>query len=278
MLPNILAATLIMIGAWLLSRLTGRVARRLLQRTSSHKALNDLICRLVRFVVIIVGGIIALQVLELEKAATTFLAGAGIVGLALGFAFQDLTANFIAGVVLAVRRPMRVGDLVETNSLFGRVEKIHLRTTSIRQPDGKLVMLPNRRIFEEPLINYSDQGSLRLEVECGVSYSEDLEQVRDLVLEVVGGIDRDHGHDPEVYFTGFGNSSIDFMVRFWVPYHGQKDIHRARSAAIIGIKKAFDDRGITIPFPIRTLNFEVPGGASLSEELTQWGGSARDAA
>ncbi len=277
MLPNLLAALLILVLASLLSRVMARVARRLVGRSAANQALSDLVGRMVKLVVIATGVIVALQILELDKAATTFLAGAGILGLAVGFAFQDLTANFIAGVALAARRPMRVGDLVETNKLFGRVEAIRLRTTSIRKTDGKLVMIPNRRIFEEPLINYTDQGALRLDLECGVSYAEDLDAVRKAVFDAVCDLDRDDSHDVDVFFTEFGSSSINFVVRMWVRYRGQRDLHAARSAALMSIKRTFDDRGITIPFPIRTLDFGIRGGANLREQLSGDGSGSEDA-
>lgn len=259
MLPNIVAATLILVLAWFVSKLVARGVCRLLGRATSHRSLNDLVRRLVRVAVIIAGGVIALQVLELEKAATTFLAGAGIIGLALGFAFQDLSANFIAGVALAVRRPMSIGDIVSSGDVYGRVEAIHLRTTSLRQPDGKLVMVPNRTIFERELTNYSEAGKLRVEVPCGVSYDDDLAIARDAALEAIRGIDHLEDEPVEVYYGEFGDSSINLTARFWVPYARPVDLVAARSNAVMAIKRAFDRAGITIPFPIRTLDLSAAG-------------------
>ena len=128
MLPNLGGAVAVVVVFWFLASVVGRTIRRLLNRVSSHKSLNDLVATVGRFGVRVAGILIALHILELDKAATTFLAGAGIVGLAIGFAFQDLTANFIAGVVLALNRPLKVGDLVKTNGFFGTVEAIEMRS------------------------------------------------------------------------------------------------------------------------------------------------------
>lgn len=271
MLPNIVAATIVLVTALIASRMLARGACRLLVRAHAPKTLRDLLYKIVRVVVVVVGGIVALQILELDKAATTFLAGAGIIGIALGFAFQDLSANFIAGVVLAVRRPMGIGDLVETNGVFGCVEAIHLRTTSLRSPDGKLVIVPNRRVFETQLINYSDAGKLRVDVRVGVAYDDDLEVARSAALEALSAVPRLEDEPVEVFYEGFGDSSIDLIGRFWVDYAGPRDVIAARSEAVTNIKAAFDQRGITIPFPIRTLDVDDATAASLA-------GRAREAA
>lgn len=252
MIPNFIAATLVIIVAWLLSKATGRVVCRLVGRVA-NKALTSLVYKITRVATVILGGLIALHILELEQAATTFLAGAGILGIAIGFAFQDLSANFIAGVAIAVRRPIKIGDIVEAKDIFGRVEAIHLRHTRMKQPDGKVMIVPNRRLFEDPLVNYSRLGKLRVTLGCGVHYSSDLEEVRDAVLDAVDDVDHLPEDPVEVLFDEFDNSSINLLVRFWVDFDSPGDLRRARSAAMMRIKKAFDERGIVIPFPIRTL-------------------------
>lgn len=267
MIPNIVAALLILLAAIVLSKLLARLLCRILGRSRVEKSLQDLLYTLFRIVVIVVGGIVALQVLQLDKAVTTLLAGAGILGLALGFAFQDFSANLIAGVALAVRRPMRIGDIVKTNDLFGRVESIHLRTTFLRQPDGKRVMIPNRKIFEEPLLNYSEEGRLRVEVKCGVSYGDDLELTRDAVLDALASVPHLEDQPVEVLFEEFGDSSVDFVARFWIAFVAPVDLNRAQSAAIMAIRRAFTEHGLTIPFPIRTLDFGIRGGEALKEQL-----------
>ncbi|XYI03508.1 mechanosensitive ion channel family protein [Sorangium sp. So ce1128] len=125
----------------------------------------------------------AFSILNLEKAATSLLAGAGIVGLALGFAFQDLAANFIAGVYLAVRFPFREGDLIETNDTLGIAERIRIRSTTIRTLEGQAVMIPNKEIFTTKLINDSETGARRVDLSVGVSYGDDLDKVRRVALD-----------------------------------------------------------------------------------------------
>ena len=188
LLPNLGVALVVLVIAWLASIVISKLTARLMERVSDHRALNELIRKLVRFTVVSVGFIIALSVLQLDEAATTFLAGAGIVGLALGFAFQDLSANFIAGVAMAMRRPVEIGDLLESNGVTGVVQRIELRSTWLETPDGKIVMIPNRKIFENVLINHSRLGQRRVDLEVSVSYAADLEEVKRVAAEALASV------------------------------------------------------------------------------------------
>src|SRR5690606_20374777 len=120
--------------------------------------------------------VMALRILRLDHAVTTLLAGAGIIGLVVGIALKDLSANFIAGVGLVMRRPVRVGDLVQTQGFAGLVQAVEWRATVIHSLDGRTVFVPNRKIYEEPLINFTTRGARRVELECSVSYDDDLDE------------------------------------------------------------------------------------------------------
>ncbi|HTE50484.1 MAG TPA: mechanosensitive ion channel family protein [Kofleriaceae bacterium] len=269
LLPNLGVAMVVLIVAWIASVVAGKLVARFIGRVSESRALNELIRKLVRFAVVAAGFIVALSVLQLDEAASTFLAGAGIVGLALGFAFQDLSANFIAGVAMAMRRPVEIDDLLESNDVTGLVKRIELRSTWLETLDGKIVMIPNRKIFENVLINHSRLGRRRVELEVGVSYAEDLEEVQRVASAALATVTPRLDRPTEIFFQSFGDSSITFIGRFWIEYHTQADYLAARSAAIVAIRRAFAESGITIPFPIQTLDFGIAGGVALREELDQ---------
>ncbi|WP_437841321.1 mechanosensitive ion channel domain-containing protein [Sorangium sp. So ce1153] len=131
MFPNLVVAVVVVTVGWGLGRLARRLVYGALERLHTPHSVNALVSWLASIAVLSGGLMIALGILNLEKAATSLLAGAGIVGLALGFAFQDLAANFIAGVYLAVRFPFREGDLIETNDTLGIAERIRIRSTII---------------------------------------------------------------------------------------------------------------------------------------------------
>lgn len=254
MFPNLLLAIVVMFLFWLLARAVRTGVITIMRRVTDSPAMQRLIGTFAYIALLIIGMAVALEVLNLGTAVTSLLAGAGIVGLAVGFAFQDLIANFIAGSMLAVRRPFRVGDLIETNGYTGTVLEINLRATEIKALQGEYVIIPNKDVFQSPLVNFNRALTRRVDIVCGVSYSDNLELVRDTVLEVLNQFTCRHPHkDPDFYFKEFGESSINFVARFWVDFEVQPDYLQAQSDAIIAIKKEFDAKGIDIPFPVRTV-------------------------
>lgn len=268
MLPNFVIAVLVLLFTIFIAKLIRKFTDKVLERFSHSKALNNLISNMVYMVTILVGLFFVLGILNLDKTVTSLLAGVGIIGLALGFAFQDIASNFIAGVFIATRKPFSVGDVIETNEHFGVIERINLRTVDIRRITGELVKLPNKMVFEKPLINFSYFGVRRIDLDGRVAYSEDLDRVKQVILGCMTGITGlVEKKEVEVMFKEFGESAIRFEVRFWIQYHRQFDYNQARSEAIMKIKKAFDQHKITIPFPIRTLDFGAKGGEILSEIL-----------
>lgn len=268
LLPNILIAAAILVLTIYVSRLAQRAVRAAVQRVSTYKNVNNLAVSLTKGVVVAIGIFAALTVVGLGAVVATLLAGAGIAGLAIGFAFQDVAANFISGVLLAIRRPFREGEIVESNGHEGTVEEVNLRATHLRTPQGQIVIIPNKEVLQAPLTNYSRTGSRRIDLACGVAYGDDLDKAKRLALETIEAIDfRDQQKAVDLYYNGFGGSSIDFVVRFWVPFSKQTDYLQAQSDSIMRLKAQFESNDITIPFPIRTLDFGVVGGEKLSEAL-----------
>lgn len=269
MLPNLLVALVLFLIFYTTGKLLRKGMERPLRRFFSSQALVGLTLNLVFTAFVIVGLFVALSILQLDKAVTSLLAGAGIIGLALGFAFQDIAANFVSGVLLAIRKPIQLGDLVESNGHFGTVFNINLRSTIIRTQQGQHIHIPNKEIFNQPIINYSEEGKRRIDLTCGISYGDDLEKVKQLTLQAIGSIDYLINKEEITFFyTEFGESSINFVVRYWVKFKHQPEYLIALSDGIIQLKKAFDAHHITIPFPIRTLDFGIKGGVPLTEQLT----------
>ena len=277
-LPNLTVALLVVVLFWLIARGGRNVVKRALKRTRTPTPIVGLIATFVGFLIVLAGLFIALGVLGLDRTVVALLGGVGIAGLALGFAFQDIAANFVSGILLSIRRPIDVGDYVETQGHEGYVDEINLRSTVMRTTDGKIVHIPNKLVFENPIVNYSTLGRRRIDLPVGISYGDDLQKARRAILECLKGIDAVIQTQPvEVLYTGFGTSSIDLVVRFWVPFKRQVDFASARSEAVERITEAFREAGITIPVPIRTLDFGIVGGTRLDQmEIALREGSARD--
>lgn len=268
MLPNITVALVLLIITFVVARVVQNGLTRIMNRFTQSPAINNLISTLVYISLLLIGLFFVLGVLKLDTVVFSLLASVGIIGLALGFAFQDIAANFIAGIIIAFQRPFRVGDMIETNDYFGVIERITLRTVDIRQVTGELVKLPNKMVFENAVTNYSYYHMRRVDLEVGVSYAEDLEHVQKIVIDALEDVKNRVKERPiEVMYDEFGDSSINFKTRFWVTYSRQVDYVLAKSDAIIKIKKAFDQNDILIPFPIRTLDFGIKGGEKLNEQL-----------
>lgn len=256
MLPNLLVALLVAVAFWKVGRVVGKGLSKGLKRVMDNGQAAGLLSTIGAMAVRIAGIFVALSILQLDKAVTSLLAGVGIIGLALGFAFQDLAANFVSGVLMTMRRPFKVGDLVQIGTDMGVVEQVDLRTTSMRQLDGELLLVPNRRVYENTLINFARARSRRVEVAVGVGYDDDLEQAQAAAEDALCDLDvRDPARPVDVLFTGFGGSSIDMVCRFWITAVDQRSFSQAKSAAIVAIKAAFDAAEVSIPFPIRTLEF-----------------------
>jgi len=268
MLPNLIVALLVVAFFGLGSRLVDRGAGRLLRRISHNEAINTLVRKTMAVGVVLVGLLIGLSVLNLEKTVTSLLAGVGVIGIALGFAFQDIAANFMSGIIISLQHPCDVGDLIKTGAFTGKVERIALRSTWVRTFQGPLAILPNKDILQSPLINFSRGGQRRMEIRVGVSYNDDLEKVRRIAADAVRPMRcRVADRDVEVHFEEFADSSINFVLWMWIDYREERDYVVARSEAILRLKKAFDAAGITIPYPIRTLDFEVKVGDALAKAL-----------
>lgn len=268
MLPNIVVALVVLVGFWLIGRIARSLVQKALGRTSTRSAVARLVGTLTALVLVLVGLFIALGVLQLDRTVTSLLAGAGVIGLVLGFAFQNLASDFLAGTMISLRRTYREGDVIESAGHFGTVQEINLRTTRLRTPQGQIVLIPNKEAFENPLINFSITGQRRVDLSVGVSYGDDLAKAREVTLDAVRQVEgRLEDREPELFFEEFGSSSIDFVVRFWVPFQRQTDYLAPKSEAIQRIKQAFADNDLTIPFPIRTLDFDARGGLTMTEAL-----------
>lgn len=268
MLPNFVVALFVLILFYVLGKFARRLVGNLLSKITNNKTITSLLETIIGISIVGIGVFIALSVMQLDGAVTSLLAGAGIIGLALGFAFQDIASNFISGVILSIRHPFGIGDIIETNEFYGTVQKLNLRNTIIRTVTGQIVYVPNKRVFENPLQNFTTTGLRRIDLSCGISYGDDLENVRKITTKAVQNVENVLDENGiEFYYDEFGDSSINFKVRFWVRFRTNPEFWSARSEAIIAIKKAFDENDIMIPFPIRTLDFGIRGGEKLNSML-----------
>ncbi|CAH8283193.1 small conductance mechanosensitive channel [Mariniflexile fucanivorans] len=255
-LPNLVMAILTMLLFYFVARGIKKLSNKYLLTHISQKSIQLIIAKIIFIIVIMIGFFIALGVLDLDKVLTSILAGAGVIGLAIGLALQGTLSNTVGGVVLSFMDKIRINDYIKTSEADGFVSEISLRNIVLRQTDNNYVVIPNSKFVENAFTNYSISERSRIAVTCGVGYESNLQEVEDLVVGIIAeNFEQKEGEGVEFFFTEFGDSSINFMTRFWIDMVKAKQEHEARHKAIKLIKTHFNAKGINIPFPIRTLDF-----------------------
>ncbi len=232
----------------------------------------SLINRFAGFLIYALAVILALDVLGVN--VMPFVAGAGVVGIAVGFAAKDTLSNLIAGVLLLIDRPFQVGDRIEVwsapknSATWGDIIDIGIRATKIRTTDNIIVVIPNNEIMRRDIVNYTTLSEdIRVRIPIGVSYTANLKKAKNLCLEVANGFEwaiKEGRKAPAVVVRSFGESSVDLELRIWI-----KDARKrmdAISYVTDNIKEVFDREGIEIPYPKRDVYMHVVPGESEREE------------
>ena len=255
-LPNFILAVVVFILFVLGAKYLGKLLDRLLRFKVRQASIREITIKILKVVVIAIGFFVALGLLNLNTVLTSVLAGAGVVGLAVGLALQGTLNNTFSGILLSFLPELQIGDWIENNGYAGRVVEINLRSIIIREADNNYVVIPNSQVIDAPFKNFSRTSRSRIMVNCGIAYNSDLELVRDITIQTLSELfPQRTNEEVEFMYNEFGDSSINFVVRFWAEVTSNRDILIAKSAAIIAIKKVYDQHDVNIPFPIRTLEF-----------------------
>ncbi|QUY44315.1 mechanosensitive ion channel family protein [Acaryochloris marina] len=200
---------------------------------------------------VVFAGVLAFPGLDLGDIIATL----GLGSVAIGFAFQDIIKNFFAGILLLLQEPFSINDQIIIDTFEGTVEKINFRTTQIRTYQGERILIPNANVFTSAVQVQTAYASRRTDLGVGVDYNTSLEDTADLLQRTIEQLEGVlPSPTPEIDLVGFGDSSIDFIVRYWTEPQ-QAQVRRIQTKAIIAIKKAFDKADISIPYPIRTLYY-----------------------
>jgi small conductance mechanosensitive channel len=255
-LPNFIIAILVVILFYFIAKGLRKFSRKIVMRRVKEESVKQMIGQIVFAFTLLIGFFVALGVMELDTVLTSVLAGAGVVGLAIGLALQGTLSNTVSGFLLSFLPNISLGDWIETNDEVGFVTEINLRNVTIKRPDNNFTIIPNSTFIDNPFTNFSISPRSRIIVNCGVGYESDLQMVEDLTVKVLGeAFKQNDSEEIEFFYTEFGDSSINFMVRFWADQVNGKEKWALQHKAIKLIKSNFDAKDINIPFPIRTLDF-----------------------
>ncbi len=251
-LPQFIAGLVVLLVSLYLARLVSRLTRRSLERRHSDPEISMLIERLVRWGVIILGIVLALE--QAGQDVTTLITGLGILGFTVGFALQDVSANVLSGILLLSEQPFSIGDSIEVAGNGGVVAAVNLRATRMTAFDGRKLVVPNRDILTNPIINYSRAKRRRIELDMGVAYDSDLVRVRQVILDAIlkiEGVLQDPA--PELVYNQFGDTTIHFTLYYWVDLK-VVDFFEATSRGVMEIKSALDAVGLGISFPVQVVH------------------------
>jgi small conductance mechanosensitive channel len=255
-LPKIAIALIIfVVGRWA-ARLVTKGISAAMTRAGQDITLVQFLGRLIYTTLLFAVVIAALD--QLGVQTTSLLAVLGAAGLAVGLALQGSLSNFASGVMLIIFRPFTVGNFVEAAGVSGVVEEVGVFATKLVTVDNRLIIIPNSQISGGVIINYSAKDTRRVDLSVGVGYSDDLQKVRNIILQVLQADDRVlKDPEPTVLITGLGESSVDFAIRPWC---ASSDYWGLYDDLYEGIKVALEAGGCSIPFPQREIHM-VPGAA-----------------
>lgn len=244
-LPTLAIGLTILVLTWFVAKFAIRIADMLTKNVHMRENLKQLVETLVRTLIWIVGIMTAASIVMPGLTPGSIFAGLGIGALAIGFAFQDIFENFLAGVLIMIRDRMRIGDNIECQGIHGKIERITLRETHIRQPSAELTIVPNSVLFKNPVKISTDSPSRRYEITVGIVTDHDLDQAAAAIRSAVESVkDVDTGHPIDVYAREFQPSAVNFLVRWWAKKVSNDFV--IQDEVVRTVKKALDDKGILV--------------------------------
>jgi small conductance mechanosensitive channel len=243
------ALAVFIIGRWV-AKGVKKVVERLMTKGKVDPTLisftaNLAYIGLLAFIVIAALGQLGIQ-------TTSFIAVLGAAGLAIGLALQGSLSNFAAGFLLIIFRPFKVGDLIEGAGVFGVVEAIQIFTTQLKTADNKTVIVPNAKLTDDNIVNWTVKGTRRVDMVFGIGYEDDIDKARSLMQTVIAEDSRIlKDPAPQISVSELADSSVNFVVRPWVKVEDYWGVHFDLTEKI---KKTFDANGVSIPFPQRDVH------------------------
>lgn len=249
----------IAIGGWIVSGLLQRLVRRALERSGRlEPAIRVFLTRAVRYVVLIFVAVIVLAQFGVETASIIAVIGTAGIGIAL--ALQGTLSNVAAGLVLLFLRPFGIGDFIDAEGIAGTVDEIGLLTTRMHTADGVFLEVPNGQIWNRAIKNFSRLPTRRVDVPVGISYGDDIDRAKEVLLALLKADSRIHADPPpQVMALELGDSSVNLNMRAWTD---TDEYWNVRFDLIQGCKRAVEAEGMTIPFPQRDIHLQsAPPGA-----------------
>lgn len=257
LLPKIALGIFIIVAGVLIAQFITNFYKRRILKKANDPLMARFLAQAIKIILILIAIMIALQVAGLSGIAAGILTAAGGAAIILGFAFQDIGKNFLAGIILAFNRPFRINDTIKIDSMFGKVKALNFRYTHIKTTDGRDIYIPNSDVLTKPVENYTADGFFRLEFVVGIGYENNIEQAKSLIKEVLANntnIIEDDAHESFVIEDELAASTINLKVFFWIntiDYRVTSSV--LRGLVIKEVKEALDLNGFNLPADITEL-------------------------
>lgn len=256
-ISSVLMFLLVLIVFLVISRTLVRgLLRRILPRFDIDEGLQFTFRRITHYLIMVVGTVVAFQFIGIDLSGLAVIFG--LLSVGIGFGLQNVTSNFVAGLILLFERPIRIGDRITVGEEEGDVVAINMRSTTIRSLNNITIIIPNSEFVSSSVVNWSHgDPKIRLDLPVGVSYGSDLDRVLQALREVAG----EHPEvlkepQPDVLLTNFGDSSWDMLLRAWIAHPKRHPKIRSElNCAVVGKFREYD---IEIPFPQRDLHVRSP--------------------
>ncbi|WP_281859763.1 mechanosensitive ion channel family protein [Litoreibacter halocynthiae] len=254
-LPLIVLALIVLPLTWWLSSLAARGIRRWLLGGIASPFLRDIVSRAIALPIFLIGLFVVLQVAGLTQIAVSVVGGAGVIGIVVGFAFRDIAENFLASLLLSIRRPFQSGDYIEVAGMAGSVRSMNTRSTVLLSPEGNHIQIPNAMIFKSTIVNYTSSANRRDTLVIGVGYDVSIARGQSLILEVIAGHEAVLNQpEPMILVDGLGSSTVNIKAYYWV---NAKDfsVLKVKSALLRQVTKRLTEEGVSMPDDAREIIF-----------------------
>ncbi len=256
--PYIVLGLFVFLLFYVVGRMTRRVAKRVSQRAGRHSHVGLVIGRLGQGTAVLTGILVASVIAIPGFTVGQLFSIVGVGSVAIGFAFRDILQNFLAGILLLLNQPFRIGDQIVAKDLEGTVEDIQTRATLIRTYDGRRVVVPNSDLFTNLVTVNTAFETRRLEHVIGISYDDDIEKAIGVLEEVMRHAPSVLNEpEPDAFVINFNDSWIDLQLFWWINSPYQKDVIYSRSEVLRNARHALDAAGLGSPFPVRMLDFTM---------------------
>ena len=254
-LPRLVLALVILLVFYLVGRGVRALVRRNAGRRGEHRTLELAVGRLAQAGILLVGVLVAVTAAFPSFTPANLISTLGIGGVAIGFAFKDIFQNFLAGILILVTRPFRVGDQIRFKDYEGTVEDIQTRATYVKTYDGRRVIIPNGELYTNSVTVNTAFPVRRWQYDIGVGYGDDIERAREIVLRVLREAE-DVSPDPkaDVIVVDLAGSSVNLRARWWTKSH-MGDGLKAQDRVLAAVKRELAAAGIDLPFPTRQILF-----------------------